>query len=310
MRSTVAIAFWLLTTAGCAKGSPIDAGFDAARDRPDAQSIFRDAGPAVDDAGADDGGVDAGAPEDAGGMDAGGMDAGGTDAGGTDAGGPDAGPMGVDAGTGETCPSLNMGHTPTLDGSGDLAEFGAAQLITADGPVGSADTYGITWDRDYLYIALSSPVFADGLRPLHIYVEARATLSAAAPTAGKEYDGLTAELPFSATHLIAVRRSTGSPPYNGIYGPGGGWTTRLMGLVDGTDVFSEGTDMVSVRVPWSTLGCANAIRLTAHVVNGPIAGNEWKDFIPSTTTPWMAPGGGYHEIDLTADPAVTGWTLR
>ncbi len=317
MRTSVLIVLGLVGSVGCAQGSPMDAGFDAARDRPDAESIFRDAGPdagpvdagETDDAGPADGGaVDDAGPMDGGALDDAGLMDGGSDAG-FDAGGSDAGP--TDAGIG-TCPSLDVGHTLSLDGAGDLAKFSAAQRLLASGSVGAADEYGITWDRDYLYVALTSPVFADGLRPLHVYLEVRASLGSAMRSVGKEYDGLTPQLPFTATHVIAVRRTSasGGPAYNGVYTPGAGWTTLAMELRDGVDVFSEGTSVVSVRVPWSLLGCASAIRLTSHVVNGPVAGNEWKDFVPSTTEPWMSPGGGYYEIDLTADPAVTGWSLR
>ena len=81
-------------------------------------------------------------------------------------------------------------------------------------------------------------------------------------------------------------------------------------------VFAEGTTTLSVRVPWSAIGCVDTIRLTAHVVNGPVAGNEWKDFVPLGAQPWggmtvpTMPAGTYYEIDLTADPAVTGWLER
>jgi hypothetical protein len=27
------------------------------------------------------------------------------------------------------------------------------------------------------------------------------------------------------------------------------------------------------------------------------------------TTPWLAPGGGYYEIDLTGSTPVAGWSL-
>jgi hypothetical protein len=64
-----------------------------------------------------------------------------------------------------------------------------------------------------------------------------------------------------------------------------------------------------VRVPWIALGCPSALRLSAHVVNGALA-NEWKDLVPSTATPWEVPGGAYYEIDLSMDPAISGWTLR
>ena len=91
---------------------------------------------------------DAGAPTDGGGTDAG-----------TDAGG---------GGTG-TCPSFDVGHTPVLDGSGDLAEYPTTQRLVPGGMVGSSDELALTWDRDYLYATLSSPVFADEFRPVHLY---------------------------------------------------------------------------------------------------------------------------------------------
>ena len=51
--------------------------------------------------------------------------------------------------------------------------------------------------------------------------------------------------------------------------------------------------------------------MTAHVVYAQPA-NEWKDFVPLSTTPWMARSagmtGGFYEIDLTGAPAATGWT--
>jgi hypothetical protein len=50
-----------------------------------------------------------------------------------------------------------------------------------------------------------------------------------------------------------------------------------------------------VRTPWTALGgCPLAVRLTP-TVHG-VAANEWKDLLPATHTPRMAPGGGYYEI--------------
>ena len=127
--------------------------------------------------------------------------------------------------------------------------------------------------------------------------------------------GLTAVLPFTPTHLVAVRRTSSissGAPYDGIYTPSGSWMTMPYELREGVDVFAEGTSAIAVRVPWSQLGCATHLRLTAHVVNGMVAGNEWKDFVPLAARPWNpAEGPGtYYEIDLTADPAVTGWVER
>lgn len=310
------------TTVGCAAGSPTtpqDAGRRDAGPRADAGTVPGfDAGPDDADGGPDDadGGPDddAGAAEDAGGPDGGPMDAGPTDAGGLDAG--------VDAGTdagaaGPTCPALDPGDTLALDGSGDLAKYASSQILSVGGTVGSADEYGITWDQDYLYVTLESPVFADGFRPVHVYLEARASLAAPAHSMGKQYDGLTPRLPFDATHLIAVRPTSVADgiAYNGVYTPGASWTTFERELIDGVDVWAGGTSALSVRVPWAALGvCPTTLRMTAHVVNGMIAANEWKDFIPLGAQPWGGMSGGdpgeHFEIDLTADPAVSGWTVR
>ena len=293
----------------CAVGPSLDAGLDAGPDRPDAESIFRDAGPpdsgALDGAVTADAGTDAGAPLMDGGLMDGGSDSGMQDAS-VDGGSSDAGP-------GVTCPALAPGHTIALDATSDFDKFLPEARVSLGGSVGADDGLVITWDQDYLYGALRSPVFADDSRPLHLYLEVRDALPAAAPAAGKEYDGLTAQLPFAATHLVAIRRVSelgGAGAYNGVYTPAGGWTTVATPLTDGAQVFAEGTGIVAFRVPWTALGCAAAIRLTAHVVNGPVPANEWKDFTPSSTTPWASPGGGYYEIDLTGPPAVTGWTLR
>ncbi len=77
------------------------------------------------------------------------------------------------------------------------------------------------------------------------------------------------------------------------------------------DVFvSSDFHQLSVQVPWSALGgCPTSMRLAVHVVNA-VAGNEWKDLVPTTHTPWQAPGGGYYEIDLTADPSTANWVLH
>ena len=159
-----------------------------------------------------------------------------------------------------------------------------------------------------------SGAFASEFKPVHVYLEAATSLGTATAADGKPYDSLTAELPFDATHLIAFRRTNlggDGVAYNGVYVPGGSanWETRVFALEAGTSAWvAAGNDAMSVRVPWSALGCPTVLRLTAHVVNGPVVANEWKDFIPLSTTPWTEPGGGYYEIDLSADPDVATWT--
>jgi hypothetical protein len=98
-----------------------------------------------------------------------------------------------------------------------------------------------------------------------------------------------------------------------VYAPTGtpAWTTRARALAPGTDVFASSDNRtLSVRAPWSSLGgCPLAMRLSVHVVNG-ASGNEWKDLVPSTHTPWLAGGGGFYEVSLTGSSSVSGWTLR
>jgi hypothetical protein len=130
---------------------------------------------------------------------------------------------------------------------------------------------------------------------------------------GKPYGGLTPQLPFTPTHLIAVRRTSDSGtggPYDGVYTPASSWGDRATPLAEGVDYWIAGDHhTIAVRVPWTALGCPSRLRLSAHVVHGAVA-NEWKDIVPTTATPWTVSGGAFYEIDLSGDPAISGWTLR
>ncbi len=211
--------------------------------------------------------------------------------------------------------TISTGHTPTLDGVADLAEYPTAQRLTPGATMAATDEVGITWDPTYLYVTVTSQAFLDGSKPLHVYVETGVSLAPAAPRAGKEYSGHTAQVGFGAGYVIATRRTNdfGSGPYNAIYASGGtpAWTTRAHTLEPGFHVFASSDNRtLSVRAPWSELGgCPLAMRISVHVVNG-AAGNEWKDLVPATHTPWLTGGGGYYEAALTGDPAISGWTLR
>jgi hypothetical protein len=296
--------------AGCAAGDPTaDAGLDARVADPDGDaSSGEDAGPLGEDAGseAEDAGTttpgdaavetDAGAPGGDAGLD-GGFDG------------------GLDGGAGG-CAGIGAGDTIALDGSGDLASYPSEQILLPFAPYEEGtDQYGITWDAEFLYLTLVAPGLAGdgGLKPLHVYVEAASgALPPASPGTGKEYSGQVPAFAFSPTHLIAVRRisDNGDGPYNGIYEPAASWTTRTVTFEPGTDFWtaSSGT-AISVRVPWTALGCPTRIRLGAHVVNEVVA-EEWKDVLPTGAQPWNPTDGpgSYYEIDLGGDPAVSGWT--
>jgi len=216
---------------------------------------------------------------------------------------PDAAP---DAGC-----AINPGITPALDGVGDLADYPAEQQVTLGAMLG-ADGAAIAWDANALYVTVTSDAFLDGFQPLHVYVEAMTDVDTPMHSQGKEYGGLVPTLAFTPTHLIAARRisDSGTGAYDGVLLPAQSWTARGLVFTPGVDMFVS-TDMrtISTKTPWSMLGgCPTKLRLSAHVVHG-VTGNEWKDLIPTTTTPWLASGGGYYEIDLTAPPAVATWSM-
>lgn len=291
----------LACASACATGTPMSR-FDAGRSdagRRDAGQPLSDGGPPIDAAVVMDSGTDAG-----------------IDAGALRDGGPDAG---RDAGTardaGSSC-AISAGDAVTLDGMGDVAAYPSSQVITPGATLAVTDVAAITWSASELYVTFTSEAFVSEYKPLHVYLEAGTALGGAARTQGKEYGGDTPELPFTPTHVIAVRRRSDSGtggPYNAVYVPGGtpAWSTQALPLVTGTHVFvSTDNRTISVRVPWSALGgCPTRLRLAAHVVNGDLA-NDWKDTVPASHMPWMMLATGYYEIDLTGDPAIAGWTLR
>ena len=214
---------------------------------------------------------------------------------------------------GPTACAISEQQGPALDGNGDLAKYPATNVTAPGAPLAGSDQLAITWDATYLYVTAASDAFVQPYEPLHIYVQAGAApLPAAVPGTGKEYSSLTPELPFTATHLIAIRRvsDAGTGAYDGVFTPAGGWA-RVTPLALGTDVFaSSDQKTLSARVPWTALGgCPTALRMTVHVVHG-VAANEWKDLLPTTTTPWVAPGGGWFEIDLTQPPPMIGWAIK
>jgi hypothetical protein len=204
--------------------------------------------------------------------------------------------------------AISNGMTPVLDGVDDLAKYPAAQRLTP-GATLAADGAAVAWNRTHLFVTVSSIAFGAAYEPLHVYVETGAALAIPVAAQGKEYSGLVPALPFSPTHLIAVRRisDAGTGGYNGVFVPTDQWQTRTSAL--DAETFAASSQL-SVRVPWAALGgCPTQMRLALHVVHG-VAGNEWKDLVPSTHTPWQMPGGGYYEIDLTGPQSVASWTLR
>ncbi len=228
-----------------------------------------------------------------------------------DARAADAPPAVVPDASVDTTPgcAISANAAPVLDGIGDLEDYAMAQRLAPGAMLGS-DGVAVTWDATTLYITVASIAFEGEYEPLHVYLQTGTTLTAATPAMGKEYSGLVPVLPFAPTHLIAVRRTTGVDPYDGVYLPGAGWATREIALDPGTHVFvAADHHALSVSVPWTAIGgCPTTLRLALHVVHAQSA-NEWKDLVPASHTPWLAPGGGYYELDLTGSPGVASWTL-
>jgi hypothetical protein len=206
--------------------------------------------------------------------------------------------------------AISAGVAPAIDGVDDLNDYPVAQRVTPGAMLG-ADGVAITWDAAHLYVTVGSMAFESDYEPVHIYVESGTALAPAAPALGKEYSGLVPMLPFTPTHLIAARRTNGPSAYDAVYLPDATWTTRGTALDPGTAVFvAADHHALSVAVPWAALGgCPTMLRLAVHVVHG-VSANEWKDLVPTTHTPWLAPGGGYYEVDLTGSTSVASWTLR
>ncbi len=159
-------------------------------------------------------------------------------------------------------------------------------------------------------MTVTSSAFAAAFEPLHVYVELGASLAAPVAGTGKEYAGLVPALPFTPTHLIAVRRvgDGGAGPYDGVFLPDAGFMTRERARSRGPAMFTSSDNRtLSVAVPWTALGgCPTTMRLSAHVVHAVAANECWKEgTVPASATPWLAAGGGYYESDLTVTPVFS-----
>ncbi len=209
-----------------------------------------------------------------------------------------------------SCPALDAaaGDTIVFNGTNDFDKYPLEQTLTPGVTQQTWERFALTWDADYLYVTMVAIAFEDANKPVHVYVEAGSSLGAATPSTGKQYSGLTPNLPFTPTHLIAGRQQSNG--YSGVYTPASSWGNQIAQFQDGVDVFvAADHHTVSMRVSRYLLGCPTTLRLVAHVVNA-TTGNEWKDVVPTSHTPWAANPNDYYEIDLDADPAISGWASK
>jgi hypothetical protein len=209
----------------------------------------------------------------------------------------------------------STGHLIRFDGKNDLNKFPTGQIIQPGIPLETWSRFALTWDKDWLYVAVVSKGFEASLKAFMLYIEAApSTLPSATPATGLTYLQLTPQLPFSPTHLIGVRQQTdnndGFGPWNGIWRAEKGTWLLQQRLKPGRESWlAADKHTISFRVRRGQLGWPSKIRLVGHLVNA-LPNNEWKVTIPSTHTPWKAHQQGFYEINLNQSPSATQWVVR
>ncbi|MCB9638514.1 MAG: hypothetical protein H6727_06345 [Myxococcales bacterium] len=218
-------------------------------------------------------------------------------------------------------PKKGQDQTPTtgkliaMDGNNDYNKFPSTQSLTPGATLETWERFALTWDDDWLYVAVVSKGFEDDLRAFMLYVEPAQTASApTAQSTGMTYLQQTSQLPITATHLIGVRYKTdnqdGLGPWSGVWRrEAGGWVQQQR-FKEGRDVWSASDrHTMSFRIRRSALGGTRWIRLVGHLVYA-VSGNEWKAVLPSTHTPWTSSGVGFLQIDLDQSKASSAWLVR
>lgn len=121
-------------------------------------------------------------------------------------------------------------------------------------------------------------------------------------------------MPFTPTHSITLRRQSdsgdGLGPWAGVWAwTGSDWSQHLR-FEPGVTMFTAADDhTISARVPWSVLGSPETLRIAGHVVWAQPF-EEWKELVPYNHSPWATSVSGYAELDLSAPPEVSLWTVR
>mgnify|MGYP002407260776 CR=1 FL=1 len=209
----------------------------------------------------------------------------------------------------------------SFDGSSDYDELPEASKVTPGITLADWERFALTWDEDFVYVAVVSSAFeASGVRPYMLYLQgSSAPFANPAARAGLAYDNQTANVPFEAGYLVAVRRTSdtgdGAGPWNGLFRwDNGGWV-RQQRFEEGREfwVGSDSGRTLSFRVRRSQLGSPTRLRVAGHVVSG---GGNYNDVLPSAEggpqhEPWVSGRTeGFYEIDLTGPSGATAWTHR
>ncbi len=190
-----------------------------------------------------------------------------------------------------------------FDGVADGGELPAGSMAAPGAPLAAWSQAGAALTDDHLLLTLVSPAFEQAFRAWVVYVQAfdGAPGGPATPAPGLSYSNQTATLPFTPTHAITLRRQSDAGdavgPFNGVWEPDGSGSWRLVGrFATGRDAFFAADQHTgAVAVPRAWLGDPGGVRLAAHVVQD-VAGNEYKDLLPATHTPWTADGGAWLDL--------------
>lgn len=209
----------------------------------------------------------------------------------------------------------STGRLIALDGKSDYDKFPTTQAVSVGAALAVWERFALTWDAEWLYIAVVNQGFEADLRAYMLYIESlQGTTSAAQASTGMSYLQQIAQLPFTPTHLIGVRykadNQDGFGPWNGVWRKeANGWALQQR-LKEGREIWrAADRHTLACRIHRSQLGDPTRIRLAGHLVYG-VAGNEWKGLVPASHTPWSASASGYLEIDLGADTATSFWVTR
>ncbi len=201
-----------------------------------------------------------------------------------------------------------------FDGSEDLGKLSPDQQVEPGAPLEPWSRWGLEWDDRFLYVALVSPLFQDDFKAAMVYIEPVLDERPESLTRqGVDYSGQRAVLPLDASYMISWRwqqsGAAGDEPWSGVYTWRDGSWQRVWGMTPGEHLWgASDRHTMSVRVPLGLFGPARRWRLVGHAIHGE-PGEEWKELLPASHTPWDG-GGGAIEIDLDGAHGQENWMVE
>lgn len=207
------------------------------------------------------------------------------------------------------------GKLVQFDGNNDLNKLKSTQIVKPGIPLETWARFGMTWDKDWLYIAIVSKGFEKPLKAFLLYLETtKGSFSAARSSRGMTYLKQQSHLPFTPDYVLGVREQTdindGFGPWNGLWKKtSGGWSLQRR-FKPGRDTFvASDKHTISIRISRSLLGAPTKLRLSGHLIHA-VSGHEWKVVLPSNHTPWKQKSSGFYEVDLSQTSSTNQWKTR